>query len=125
MIKIIYVLRTLFPNYCFRLDSDQAGSLLVPPSPGPRHKRTLSTLQRKYLHNELTQISPSSPKPHLSNHLNKLCCDNLDPESLYPWRPDRTNLMLVLSISSASVISLLGLYACTKITSLARSLKFI
>ncbi|MEQ2314231.1 hypothetical protein AMECASPLE_010031 [Ameca splendens] len=54
MIKIIYVLRTSFPNYCFHLDSDQAGSFLLPPSPGPRHKRTLSTFQRKYLHNELT-----------------------------------------------------------------------
>ncbi|MEQ2251716.1 hypothetical protein ILYODFUR_013993 [Ilyodon furcidens] len=45
MIEIIYVLRTSFPNYCFHLDSDQAGSFLLPPSPGPRHKRTLSTLQ--------------------------------------------------------------------------------
>ncbi|MED6256497.1 hypothetical protein ATANTOWER_027496 [Ataeniobius toweri] len=45
--KITYALRTSFPNYCFHLDSDQAGSFLLPPFPGPRHKRTLSTLQRK------------------------------------------------------------------------------
>ncbi|MEQ2298348.1 hypothetical protein AMECASPLE_004298 [Ameca splendens] len=66
MIKIIYVLRTLFPNYCFHLDWDQAGSFLLPPSPGPRHKRTLSNLQRKYLHNELTpdisKFTPTAPK---------------------------------------------------------------
>ncbi|MEQ2314540.1 hypothetical protein AMECASPLE_013182 [Ameca splendens] len=54
MIKIIYVLRTSSPNYCSHLDSDQAGSFLLPTSPGPRHKRTLSTLQRKYLHIQLT-----------------------------------------------------------------------
>ncbi|MEQ2290683.1 hypothetical protein AMECASPLE_005643 [Ameca splendens] len=52
-IKIIYVLRTSSPNYCPHLDSDQAGSFLL-PSPGPRHKCTLYTLQRKYLHIELT-----------------------------------------------------------------------
>ncbi|MEQ2225540.1 hypothetical protein ILYODFUR_018460 [Ilyodon furcidens] len=52
--KITYALRTLFPNYCFNLDSDQAGSFLLPLFPGPRHKRTLSTLQCKYLHTELT-----------------------------------------------------------------------
>ncbi|MEQ2315541.1 hypothetical protein AMECASPLE_023430 [Ameca splendens] len=52
--KITYALRTLSPNYCFHLDSDQAGSFLLPPFPGPRHKRTLSTLQHKYLHIELT-----------------------------------------------------------------------
>ncbi|MEQ2233602.1 hypothetical protein ILYODFUR_023564, partial [Ilyodon furcidens] len=66
MIKIIFVLRTSFPNCCFHLDSDQAGSFLLPVSPGPRHKRTLSTLQRKYLHNKLTpdisRFSQMAPK---------------------------------------------------------------
>ncbi|MED6280424.1 hypothetical protein CHARACLAT_010769 [Characodon lateralis] len=52
--KITYAVRTSSPNYCFHLDSDQAGSFLLPPFPGPRHKRTLSTLQHKYLHIELT-----------------------------------------------------------------------
>ncbi|MEQ2303271.1 hypothetical protein AMECASPLE_015057 [Ameca splendens] len=43
--------------------------------------------------NELTQSSPCSPKKHLRNQQNKLCYDNLDPESLYPWQPDRTHLL--------------------------------
>ncbi|MEQ2281335.1 hypothetical protein AMECASPLE_029154 [Ameca splendens] len=43
--------------------------------------------------NELTQLSPSSPKKHLRNQQNKLCYDNLDPESLYHWRPDHTYLV--------------------------------
>ncbi|MED6240631.1 hypothetical protein ATANTOWER_024630, partial [Ataeniobius toweri] len=30
---------------------------------------------------------------HLRDHLNKLCFDNLDPESLYTWRPDHTYLL--------------------------------
>ncbi|MED6252899.1 hypothetical protein ATANTOWER_018977, partial [Ataeniobius toweri] len=64
--KITYALRTSSPNYCFNLDSDQAGSFLLPPFPGPRHKHTLSTLQRKYLHIELTpeiiKIIQTAPK---------------------------------------------------------------
>ncbi|MED6234862.1 hypothetical protein ATANTOWER_005330 [Ataeniobius toweri] len=45
---------------------DQAGSFLLLPFPGPRHKRTLSTLQRKYLHIELspeiTKLTQTAPK---------------------------------------------------------------
>ncbi|MEQ2232426.1 hypothetical protein ILYODFUR_011213 [Ilyodon furcidens] len=52
--KITNALRTSSPNYCFHLDSDQAGCFLLPLFPGPRHKRTLSTLQHKYLYIELT-----------------------------------------------------------------------
>ncbi|MEQ2316923.1 hypothetical protein AMECASPLE_037406, partial [Ameca splendens] len=32
--------------------------------------------------------SPSSLEQHLRKHLNKFSFDNLDSESLYPWRPD-------------------------------------
>ncbi|MED6234009.1 hypothetical protein ATANTOWER_020466 [Ataeniobius toweri] len=64
--KITYILRTSSPNNCFHLDSDQTGSFLLPPFPGPRHKRTLSTLQRKYLHIELspeiTKLTQTAPK---------------------------------------------------------------
>ncbi|MEQ2241805.1 hypothetical protein ILYODFUR_029120, partial [Ilyodon furcidens] len=87
--KITYVLRTSSPSNCFHLDSDQAGNFLLPPFPGPRHKRTLSTLQRKYLHIELSP-EITKLKQHQRNHLNHFCFDNLDSESLYPWRPDRT-----------------------------------
>ncbi|MED6263762.1 hypothetical protein CHARACLAT_007907 [Characodon lateralis] len=48
-----------------RRQSDQAGSWQLPLSSGPRHKRTLFTLQRKYLHigftpglTKLTQTAP-------------------------------------------------------------------
>ncbi|MEQ2252236.1 hypothetical protein ILYODFUR_019625 [Ilyodon furcidens] len=54
--KIIYVLRTSFPTSCIRLDLHQAGSFLLPSSPGPSRKRTLSTLQRKHLHTELIPV---------------------------------------------------------------------
>ncbi|MEQ2286059.1 hypothetical protein AMECASPLE_038283, partial [Ameca splendens] len=95
--KITYVLRTLSPN-CFHLDSDQAGSFLLPPFPGPRLKCTLSTLQRKYLHIELSP-EITKLKQHQRNHLNNFCFDNLDSESLYPWRPDRTHLLKILQFS--------------------------
>ncbi|MEQ2300861.1 hypothetical protein AMECASPLE_030174, partial [Ameca splendens] len=65
--KITYVLRTSSPNNCFHLDSDPAGSFLLPPFPGRRLNLTLSTLQRK--------ISV-----------------NLDSEFLYHWRPDHIYL---------------------------------
>ncbi|MED6237479.1 hypothetical protein ATANTOWER_025841, partial [Ataeniobius toweri] len=40
-------------------------------------------------------LGDSSLEQHLRNHLNKLSFDNLDPESLYPWRPDRSYLLLI------------------------------
>ncbi|MEQ2301472.1 hypothetical protein AMECASPLE_036442 [Ameca splendens] len=92
MIKPIYALWISYPISCLRLDSYQAGSYLLPLSPGPSCKCNLSTLQRKHLHtelipvrSELTQNStkkPSTDSPSL----------NLDPESLYPWRPDHSHL---------------------------------
>ncbi|MED6262558.1 hypothetical protein ATANTOWER_021638, partial [Ataeniobius toweri] len=68
MIKTIYVLRTSFPISCLRLDSHQAGSFLLPSSPGASHKRTMFTLQQQHLKNLLqTQprqtwfLNPSTP----------------------------------------------------------------
>ncbi|MED6232455.1 hypothetical protein ATANTOWER_030377, partial [Ataeniobius toweri] len=66
----------------------QAGSFLLPPSPGPRPKLTLSALQRKYLHTELTSVSTK-----LTQTAPEKSSENLDPESLYPWRPDCTYLL--------------------------------
>ncbi|MED6262445.1 hypothetical protein ATANTOWER_019458 [Ataeniobius toweri] len=89
MIKTIYALWISYPISCLRLDSHQAGSFLLPPSPGPSRNRTLSTPQRKHLNTGLTPSShrsaprkPSTDSPSL----------NLDPESLYPWRPDHSYL---------------------------------
>ncbi|MED6286576.1 hypothetical protein CHARACLAT_007421 [Characodon lateralis] len=66
MNKITYVLRTLSPNNCFHLDSDQAGSFLLPLFPGPSNKHTLSTLKHKYMHVELspeiTKLTQRAPK---------------------------------------------------------------
>ncbi|MEQ2236398.1 hypothetical protein ILYODFUR_012381 [Ilyodon furcidens] len=66
MNKITCVLRTLSPNNCFHLDSDQVGSFLLPLFPGPRRKRTLSTLQCRYLHTEfspeITKFTQTAPK---------------------------------------------------------------
>ncbi|MEQ2303670.1 hypothetical protein AMECASPLE_019380, partial [Ameca splendens] len=63
-----------------------------PPSPEPRQKRTLSTLQCKYLNigltPELTRThSPAKVKPSGFLHY-----AHLGPDSLYPWRPDYTHL---------------------------------
>ncbi|MEQ2303977.1 hypothetical protein AMECASPLE_022302 [Ameca splendens] len=96
--KITNVLRTSSPSNCFHLDSDQAGKYLLPPFPGPRLKCTLSTLQCKYLHIELSP-EITKLKRHQRNHLNNFCFDNLDSESLYPWRPDRTHLLKILQFS--------------------------
>ncbi|MEQ2288195.1 hypothetical protein AMECASPLE_020263, partial [Ameca splendens] len=41
----IYVLRTSLPIYCLRLDSHQAGSFLLPPSPGPSQQHLKNLLQ--------------------------------------------------------------------------------
>ncbi|MEQ2227574.1 hypothetical protein ILYODFUR_038984 [Ilyodon furcidens] len=54
-IRIIYVLRTSFPDSCHSSGLGSSWQLPVsPPSSEPRHKRKLSTLQRKYLNIELT-----------------------------------------------------------------------
>ncbi|MED6250767.1 hypothetical protein ATANTOWER_008766 [Ataeniobius toweri] len=78
-----------------KLEKDQAGSFLLPSFPGPRYKRVLSTLQRKYLHIELspeiTKLTQTAPK----NSSENLSFDNPDSEFLYPWRPDRSHLLLI------------------------------
>ncbi|MEQ2295658.1 hypothetical protein AMECASPLE_016760 [Ameca splendens] len=54
-IKITYVLRTSFPDSSHSSGLGSSWQLSVsPPLSEPRHKRTLSTLQRKYLNIELT-----------------------------------------------------------------------
>ncbi|MED6266353.1 hypothetical protein CHARACLAT_001299 [Characodon lateralis] len=69
MIKPIYALWISYPISCLRLDWHQAGSFLLPSTPGPsRSHRT------------------APKKPMDSSSL------NLDPESLYPWRPDHSYL---------------------------------
>ncbi|MEQ2226154.1 hypothetical protein ILYODFUR_024607 [Ilyodon furcidens] len=77
---------------CFAF-SDQAGSFLLPPLPGPRHKRTMSNAIICTLNSLLK--SPSLLEQHLRKHLNKFSFDNLDSESLYPWRPDHTHLLKI------------------------------
>ncbi|MEQ2295456.1 hypothetical protein AMECASPLE_014528 [Ameca splendens] len=69
MIKAIYVLRISFPIYGLRLDSHLAGSFLLPSPLGPRHKCTLSTLQRKHLH---TELIPVLLRAHTEQHLKNL-----------------------------------------------------
>ncbi|KAK5617562.1 hypothetical protein CRENBAI_003813 [Crenichthys baileyi] len=88
MTKIIYVLRTSFPIYCSCLDYRPSWQL-----PASSISRTCPPSNVSISTNELTQSSPSSPKKHLRNQQNKLCYNNLDPESLYPWRPDHTYLL--------------------------------
>ncbi|MEQ2315548.1 hypothetical protein AMECASPLE_023530 [Ameca splendens] len=89
-IKIIYVW------WIFVWISFPSTKLAAPcysPSPEPRQKHTLSTLQRKYLNIELT---PELTRMHSAaqvNHLNFLCFAHLGPDSLYPWRPDCTHLV--------------------------------
>ncbi|MED6233118.1 hypothetical protein ATANTOWER_007065 [Ataeniobius toweri] len=64
-----------------------------PPSPEQRHKRTLSTLLCKYLYIELT---PDLTRAHSTAPVKPsglLRFASLDPESLYPWRPDCTYLV--------------------------------
>ncbi|MED6278165.1 hypothetical protein CHARACLAT_020868 [Characodon lateralis] len=92
MIKTIYALWISYPISCLRLDLHQAGSFLLLPSPGPSRNGTLSTLQRKHLTPDSLLSAPSS---HISAP-RKPSTDspslNLDPESLYPWRPDHSYL---------------------------------
>ncbi|MEQ2248828.1 hypothetical protein ILYODFUR_023050 [Ilyodon furcidens] len=68
---------------CFLRFLDEDISVPCPPS-----NASICTL------NSLLK-SPSSLEQHLRNHLNKLSFNNLDPESLYPWRPDRSYLLLI------------------------------
>ncbi|MEQ2297345.1 hypothetical protein AMECASPLE_033820, partial [Ameca splendens] len=68
---------------CFLRLLDQGISVPCPPS-----NASICTLN-------LLLLSPSSLKQHQRNHLNKLCFENLDPESLYPWRPDYIHLLAI------------------------------
>ncbi|MEQ2306412.1 hypothetical protein AMECASPLE_008041 [Ameca splendens] len=59
-----------------------------PPSPEPRQKRTLSTLQHKYLNIELTPELTSTHSSAQVKPSGLLRLAHLGPDSLYPWRPD-------------------------------------
>ncbi|MEQ2296333.1 hypothetical protein AMECASPLE_023743 [Ameca splendens] len=88
MIKMTYVWWILFPW-------TKLAASCFPLSPEPRHKHTLSTLQCKYLNIELT---PDLTKAHSTvqeKPSGLLRFVNLDPESLYPWRPDCTYLLAI------------------------------
>ncbi|MEQ2231119.1 hypothetical protein ILYODFUR_036165 [Ilyodon furcidens] len=85
----------------------------------PRQKRTLSTLQRKYLNIELT---PELTRIHSAaqvNHLDFLRFAHLGPDSLYPWRPDCTHLVS----RSSDYNSYLSLF-CNIISSLSHQFSF-
>ncbi|MED6261713.1 hypothetical protein ATANTOWER_008865, partial [Ataeniobius toweri] len=59
-------------------------------------KRTLSTLQRKYLNIELT---PELTRTHSTAQVKPsgyLRYAHLGPDSLYPWRPVYTYLLVIL-----------------------------
>ncbi|MED6241283.1 hypothetical protein ATANTOWER_006737 [Ataeniobius toweri] len=155
MIKPIYALWISYPISCLRLDSHQAGSFLLPSSPGPSHEvislatradngireRRRARADRSNYNPQLksnfptyAKASPQQPvsepepmlvgctrlsfeerqkrriKPVVSSDSNsslsapsshrtapkKPSMDspllNLDPESLYPWRPDHSYL---------------------------------
>ncbi|MED6245237.1 hypothetical protein ATANTOWER_000522, partial [Ataeniobius toweri] len=87
-IKITYVWWISFP-------STKLAASCFPPSPEPRQKCTLSTLQRKYLNIEL---SPELTRTHSTAQVKPsgfLRFAHLDPDSLYPWRPDCTCLLAI------------------------------
>ncbi|MEQ2299325.1 hypothetical protein AMECASPLE_014055 [Ameca splendens] len=90
MFKAIYVLRISFPISCLHLYLHLAGSFLLPSPPGPSRKHTLSTLQCKHLLNELI---PVCSELTLNRTAPKEPSTNLDPECLFPWRPDQTYLL--------------------------------
>ncbi|MEQ2231893.1 hypothetical protein ILYODFUR_005299 [Ilyodon furcidens] len=88
-IKITYVWWISFP-------STKLAASCYPPSPEPRQKRTLSTLQCKYLDIELTPELTRTQSTAQVNHLDFLRFTHLGPDSLYPWRPDFTHLLVIL-----------------------------
>ncbi|MED6242317.1 hypothetical protein ATANTOWER_002951 [Ataeniobius toweri] len=96
MIKITYVWWISFP-------STKLAASCYPPSPEPRQKRTLSTLQRKYLNIELTPELTSTPSSAQVNHLDFLRFTHLGPDSLYPWPPDFTHLLAILLFTLQNV----------------------
>ncbi|MED6259866.1 hypothetical protein ATANTOWER_001984 [Ataeniobius toweri] len=65
--------------------STKLAASCYPPSPEPRQKRTLSTLQRKYLNNELTPELTRTHSTAQVNHLDFLRFAHLGPDSLYPF----------------------------------------
>ncbi|MED6256325.1 hypothetical protein ATANTOWER_023972 [Ataeniobius toweri] len=87
---VLEFLRTKLAASCF------------PPSPKPRHKRTLSTLQHKYLNIELTPDLTKAHSTAQEKPSGLLHFVNLDPESLYPWRPDCTYLLTILPFTLQS-----------------------
>ncbi|MED6271846.1 hypothetical protein CHARACLAT_024418 [Characodon lateralis] len=93
MIKTIYVLRTSLPISCLRLDSHQARSFLLPPSPGPSRKRTLSTLHINICTPNSFLFAPSSHRTAPKEPSTNSTSTNLVPESFYQWRPDHNYLL--------------------------------
>ncbi|MED6279715.1 hypothetical protein CHARACLAT_003544 [Characodon lateralis] len=88
MIKITYVWWISFPR-------TKLAASCYHPSPEPRHKRNLSTLQRKYLNIEL---SPELTRTHSTAQVKPygvLRFAHLDPDSFYPWQPDCTCLLAI------------------------------
>ncbi|MEQ2303861.1 hypothetical protein AMECASPLE_021150, partial [Ameca splendens] len=63
-----------------------------------RQKRTLSTLQRKYLNIELTPELTGTPSSAQVNHLDFLRFTHLGPDSLYPWLPNGICLLVNLPV---------------------------
>ncbi|MED6245597.1 hypothetical protein ATANTOWER_005334 [Ataeniobius toweri] len=64
--------------------STKLAASCYPPSPEPRQKRTLSTLQCKCLNIELTPELTRTHSTAQVNHLDFLRFTHLDPDSLYP-----------------------------------------
>ncbi|MEQ2247152.1 hypothetical protein ILYODFUR_006280 [Ilyodon furcidens] len=79
--------------------STKLAASCCPPSPEPRQKRTLSTLQRKYLNIEIT---PELTRTHSTAQVKPsgfLRFAHLGPDSLYPWRPEYTHPLATLSFT--------------------------
>ncbi|MEQ2223157.1 hypothetical protein ILYODFUR_033936 [Ilyodon furcidens] len=72
--------------------STKLAASCYPLFPEPRQKRTLSTLQRKYLNIELTPELTRTHSAAQVSHLHFLRFTHLGPDSLYPWRLDFTHL---------------------------------
>ncbi|MED6261978.1 hypothetical protein ATANTOWER_012842 [Ataeniobius toweri] len=82
--------------FCISFLSTKLAASCYPLSPEPRQKRTLSTLQHKYLNIEL---SPELTRTHSTAQVKSsgfLRFAHLGPDSLYPWRPDYTHQLAIL-----------------------------
>ncbi|MEQ2306159.1 hypothetical protein AMECASPLE_005246 [Ameca splendens] len=68
------------------------------PTPEPRQRRTLSTLQRKYLNIELSHELTSIHSPVHTEASGQPSFAHPGSDSLYPWRPDGIYLLANLPI---------------------------